>query len=118
LTLQTGFAARWCFWFSANDSSIEQVCPTLVYAMCKVALLPTKRIFYNQSPLYMCANAQYHQIICAVKYHSRALATLHCPQPEKDKQNVEIAPPWKNFCARPCWLVNATSPLPPRTANE
>jgi len=24
------FAARRCFWFSANDSSIEQVCPPLV----------------------------------------------------------------------------------------
>jgi len=35
LTLQNGFAARWCFWFSANDSSIEQVCPYLVYTMCK-----------------------------------------------------------------------------------
>jgi len=23
LTLQTDFAARWYFWFSANDSSIE-----------------------------------------------------------------------------------------------
>jgi len=30
LTLQTGFVARWCFWFSANESSIEQVCPPLV----------------------------------------------------------------------------------------
>jgi len=27
LTLQTGFAARRCFWFSATDSSIEQVFP-------------------------------------------------------------------------------------------
>jgi len=27
LTLQTDFAARRCFWFSANDSSIEQICP-------------------------------------------------------------------------------------------
>jgi len=27
LTLQTGFAARRCFWLSANDSSIEQGCP-------------------------------------------------------------------------------------------
>jgi len=27
LTLQTDFAAHWCVWFSANDSSIEQVCP-------------------------------------------------------------------------------------------
>jgi len=35
LTLQTGFAARWCFCFSANDSFIEQVCPPVVYAMCK-----------------------------------------------------------------------------------
>jgi len=30
LMLQTGFAARCCFWFSANVSSIEQVCPSLV----------------------------------------------------------------------------------------
>jgi len=35
LTLQTGFAACWCFWFSANDSSIEQFWPPMVYAMCK-----------------------------------------------------------------------------------
>jgi len=27
LTLQTDFAARCCFWFSANDSSIEQILP-------------------------------------------------------------------------------------------
>jgi len=30
LTLQSGFAARQCFWFSATDSFIEQVFPTLV----------------------------------------------------------------------------------------
>jgi len=30
LTLQTSFAAHWCFWFSANDSSIEQICPPLL----------------------------------------------------------------------------------------
>jgi len=30
LTLQTNFAARWCFSFSANDSSIEQVRPPLL----------------------------------------------------------------------------------------
>jgi len=23
LTLQTDFAARWCFWFSPNDTSVE-----------------------------------------------------------------------------------------------
>jgi len=28
LTLQTDFAARCCFWFSANDYSIEQICPS------------------------------------------------------------------------------------------
>jgi len=28
VTLQTDFAARWCFCFSANDSSVEQVCPS------------------------------------------------------------------------------------------
>jgi len=50
LTLQTGFAARLCFWFSANDSSNEQVCPPLVYTMCKKALLPTKSIFATNSP--------------------------------------------------------------------
>ena len=27
---------------------------------------------------------------------------LHCPQPEKDKQNVDFAPLWKNLCGRPC----------------
>jgi len=30
LTLWTDFAACWCFWFSYNDSSIQQVCPLLV----------------------------------------------------------------------------------------
>jgi len=38
LTLQTGFVAHRCFWFSASDSSIEQVCPHLVYTiMCEEA---------------------------------------------------------------------------------
>ena len=32
LTLQTHFAALWCLRFSANESSIEQVGPPLVYA--------------------------------------------------------------------------------------
>jgi len=27
---------------------------------------------------------------------------LHRQQPEKDKQNVDFAPPWKNICGRPC----------------
>ena len=43
-------AGLWCFWFSANGSSIENVCPTLVYTMCKEALLPTKRIFAANAP--------------------------------------------------------------------
>jgi len=30
LTLQTDFAARWCFCFSAKNSSTEQVYPPLV----------------------------------------------------------------------------------------
>jgi len=30
LTLQTDFAARWYFWFSVNDSSVEQDCTPLV----------------------------------------------------------------------------------------
>jgi len=51
MTLHTGFAARLCFWFSANDSSIEHVCPPVVYTICKKALLPTNRIFAtNSSP--------------------------------------------------------------------
>ena len=28
---------------------------------------------------------------------------LHRQQPEKDKKNVDFAPPWKNFCGRP-WV--------------
>jgi len=28
-TQLTDFAARWWFWFSANDSSVGQLCPTL-----------------------------------------------------------------------------------------
>ena len=31
LTLQADFAACCCFWFSANDSSVKEVCPPLVY---------------------------------------------------------------------------------------
>ena len=27
---------------------------------------------------------------------------LHREQPEKDKQNIDFAPTWKNFCGRPC----------------
>ena len=27
---------------------------------------------------------------------------LHRQQTEKDKQNVDFALPWKNFCGRPC----------------
>jgi len=27
---------------------------------------------------------------------------LHRQQPEKDEQYVDVAPPWKNFCGRPC----------------
>jgi len=30
LTLQNDFAARWCFWFYANDSPIENVRPLLL----------------------------------------------------------------------------------------
>jgi len=33
LTLETDFAARWCFRFSADDSSIEQVRPPLHYSI-------------------------------------------------------------------------------------
>jgi len=29
LTLQTDFSVRCCFWFSANESSVEQICPPL-----------------------------------------------------------------------------------------
>jgi len=31
--LQIDFAPHWCFWFSANDSFIEQVCPPLIYTV-------------------------------------------------------------------------------------
>jgi len=31
LTQQTDFAVRSCFWFSASDCSVEQVCPPMVY---------------------------------------------------------------------------------------
>jgi len=49
LTLQTGFAARWCFWFSANESSIEQVCPPLVEA---TAILCVKKHWWQQSAFF------------------------------------------------------------------
>jgi len=51
LTLQTGFAARRCFWFSSNDSSIEQVCPPLVCTMCKEARTVTRGAGAETPPL-------------------------------------------------------------------
>jgi len=33
------------------------------------------------------------------------LFVLYHQQPEKHKQNVNFAPPWKNFCGRPCLCV-------------
>jgi len=75
LTLQTGFATLWCFWFSANNSSNKHVSPPLVYTMCKEALLPIKRNFCNQRSLWRCK--------CAVppdhlrsEISSRTLATF------------------------------------------
>jgi len=41
LTLQTDFAVRWCFWFSANDSAVEQVCPTPVYMFKFLSVYPS-----------------------------------------------------------------------------
>jgi len=28
---------------------------------------------------------------------------LHRQQFEKDKQNIDVASPWENFCGRPCY---------------
>jgi len=37
--------------------------------------------------------------------------TMNRQQVENGKQNVDIAPPWKNFCGRPCsQLDNSKSP--------
>ena len=55
VTLQTGFTARWCFWFSANDSTIEQVCPPLVYAMYKETWMKKKHCC--QQSAFFAANA-------------------------------------------------------------
>jgi len=43
----------------------------------------------------------------AVLLDSFVYVHLHCQQPEKDKQNVNLVPPWKNFCGRPwvAWLA-------------
>jgi len=74
LTLQTGFAASWCFLFSANDPSIEQVCPPLVYIMCKEVRVKKKHCcqqgaFSATNAPPKVAYAQNHQTICAVKSH-------------------------------------------------
>jgi len=74
-TLQTGFAARWCFWFSANDSSIAQVCPPLIFMLCvkkhqwKRSIVTNKVHFLQPMLPLQCANAKYHHNICAVKSH-------------------------------------------------
>ena len=69
LTLQTGFAARWCYWFSANDSTNEQVCSPLVYTMCKETWVKKKHCcqsaFFATNALSKGAHAQNHQTICA-----------------------------------------------------
>jgi len=81
LTLQTGFVARWCFWFSANDSSIEQVYPPLVYNMCKETRVKKKHCC--QQNVFFATNAPPKVCKCAVppdhlhsEMPSRALATF------------------------------------------
>jgi len=69
LTLQTGFAARWCFWFSANDSSIEQVCPPLVYTMCKEG--PVKQKHCCQQSAFSAINVPLKVRKCAEPPHDR-----------------------------------------------
>jgi len=51
LTLQTAFAARRCFWFSANDSSIENDCPPLVCTICKEARTVARGAGREKPPL-------------------------------------------------------------------
>jgi len=54
----------------------------------KQALLPTKRIFCNQCSLFRCANAQYHQIICAVKSHLGHLQHSESLEKHENKEKL------------------------------
>jgi len=44
-TTQTDFAVRWCFWFPATDTSIEQVFSPLDQARSQVLRFGGKNIF-------------------------------------------------------------------------
>jgi len=50
LTLQTEFAARWCFWFYAKNSSTEQVYTPLVnYRALDLTSNPTDNSYFENN---------------------------------------------------------------------
>jgi len=73
LTLQTDFAARWCFWFSANDSSIEHSCPPLVYftlQLQKLVLHGVRKLcFQNRSSSCWCSRSDNAPILSVWWHH-------------------------------------------------
>jgi len=97
LTLQNGFAARWCFWFSANDSSIEKVCPPLVILCVKKhkwkwSIAANKTHFLQPMlPLkvHKCAEA-YYQTIRAVKSHLALLQYSKSFEKHENKKLFEL----------------------------
>jgi len=92
LTLQIGFAARWCFWFSANDSSIEQVCPPLVYTMCKEAWVKQKHCC--QQSAFSATNAKGVQMGRTTRPFAQwNLTSRICNSPKH----------WKNTKTRSCF---------------
>jgi len=78
LALQIGFAARWCFRFSANESSIEQVCPPW-FKLCvkkhewRRSTAANKAHFLQPTLLLRCAEPPDH---LRSEITSRALATF------------------------------------------
>jgi len=66
--------------------------------MRKETLLPTKRIFGTVAVTWVSFSLWCRQgkALCERPF------ALHRQQPEMDKQNVDLAYPWKNFCVRAC----------------
>jgi len=58
--------------------------------------LLTAKFSYKENTVCNCYGNIEHSLFCIRPF------ALHRQQPEKDKQNVAFASPWKNFCGRPC----------------
>jgi len=59
----------------------------------------------NESHFCDCCRNTAGHFVCALgtvmKAFSERPFALHCQQPENDKENVNSAPAWKNFCGSP-----------------